>query len=229
MCYLGALPLSDEDRIIGGYSAVEGQFPHQVSLRKSGKHFCGGSIIGSLWVLTAAQCIYNLTGGTFTVAFGSVHLFKQSQVDVAGAWYHESFNPQQLHNDIALVKLTQPVSGNIQAIGFGDAGAGDILTLSGWGLDGIGPPEVLQYISLQAIDSRQCAQYWIGVNNSQICTSSAPGHGPCQGDTGGPLIYNDVQVGIASFSKNCALGVPDVFTRVSACQDWIQRTMQEMG
>ena len=34
--------------IIGGQDAVDGQFPHQVTLkRSSGSHYCGGSIIGA--------------------------------------------------------------------------------------------------------------------------------------------------------------------------------------
>jgi len=34
--------------IIGGQNAVDGQFPHQVTLKRaSGSHYCGGSIISA--------------------------------------------------------------------------------------------------------------------------------------------------------------------------------------
>ena len=34
--------------IIGGKNAVDGQFPHQVTLKRAtGSHYCGGSIIGA--------------------------------------------------------------------------------------------------------------------------------------------------------------------------------------
>lgn len=44
-------------RVVGGDTATPHQFPWQVSLQRSGKHLCGGSILNDKWVLTAAHCI----------------------------------------------------------------------------------------------------------------------------------------------------------------------------
>lgn len=44
-------------RIVGGSLTTIDQYPYQVSLRSSGTHICGGSIISADWVLTAAHCI----------------------------------------------------------------------------------------------------------------------------------------------------------------------------
>ena len=44
-------------KIIGGQNAYDGQFPHQVTLkRSSGSHYCGGSIISADKVMCAAHC-----------------------------------------------------------------------------------------------------------------------------------------------------------------------------
>ncbi|KAL0129004.1 hypothetical protein PUN28_004008 [Cardiocondyla obscurior] len=44
----------------------------------------------------------------------------------------------------------------------------------------------------------------------------------CQGDSGGALVYNDVQIGIVSWGAQCAsVGFPGVYTRVSAIRQWI--------
>jgi len=44
------------NRITGGSPANRGQFPWQVALIVDVAWFCGGSLISSLWVLTAAHC-----------------------------------------------------------------------------------------------------------------------------------------------------------------------------
>lgn len=54
---LGLAMAQPSGRIVGGLDAYEGQFPHQISLRRSGSHTCGGSIISRNYILTAAHCV----------------------------------------------------------------------------------------------------------------------------------------------------------------------------
>ena len=49
------------------------------------------------------------------------------------------------------------------------------------------------------------------------------------GDSGGPLAVHDRIVGIASLGLPCAMGVPDIFTRVSAYTSWIKEIMIDNG
>lgn len=50
----GITPLNT--RIVGGEDAPPGSWPWQVSLQRFGGHFCGGSLINSEWVMSAAHC-----------------------------------------------------------------------------------------------------------------------------------------------------------------------------
>jgi secreted trypsin-like serine protease len=69
---------------------------------------------------------------------------------------------------------------------------------------------------------------------SEICAggSEEGSSGVCVSDSGGPLQcqMSDnrwYQIGIISWSYRCAApGVPDVFTKVSLFNDWIENTIQ---
>lgn len=71
---LKAFPSGSVGRIVGGKNATADQFPHQISIRyhETGityRHFCGGAILTSRWVVTAAHCtIGNAPSGLFVIA-----------------------------------------------------------------------------------------------------------------------------------------------------------------
>lgn len=44
------------DRIVGGFQTTIENIPWQVSLQRTSKHICGGAIISSQFILTAAHC-----------------------------------------------------------------------------------------------------------------------------------------------------------------------------
>lgn len=49
----------DDDEIRGGDDAAPGEFGYQLSLEVFGQSFCGASILGDRWALTAAHCVIN--------------------------------------------------------------------------------------------------------------------------------------------------------------------------
>lgn len=44
-----------DDRIVGGYQCEAHSQPWQVSLNL-GYHYCGGSLINDMWIISAAHC-----------------------------------------------------------------------------------------------------------------------------------------------------------------------------
>lgn len=47
-----------EGRIVGGEEAVKGAWPWIASLRWTGRNVCGGTLIDSQWLVTAAHCVF---------------------------------------------------------------------------------------------------------------------------------------------------------------------------
>ena len=46
------------NKIVGGYRATIGDWGWQVGLNYFGSMVCGGSLINSQWIITAAHCLY---------------------------------------------------------------------------------------------------------------------------------------------------------------------------
>ncbi|KAG7268578.1 hypothetical protein CRUP_003187 [Coryphaenoides rupestris] len=56
LAFLGvALPVDLNERVVGGYECPRNSVPYQASLNIA-YHFCGGSLISSQWVVSAAHC-----------------------------------------------------------------------------------------------------------------------------------------------------------------------------
>lgn len=67
------------------------------------------------------------------------------------------------------------------------------------------------------------------VNENFICTANTNGSGLCYGDSGNPLVFNEVLIGIASWNIECAQIFPDVYTKVYPHMDWIETEMKKLS
>merc|ERR1719400_2755340 len=125
--------LEGERRIVGGEDSTSGKYPWIVTLNGGPKwgfdehqHACGATLIAANWVLTAAHCIadQSLTSkDDLTVLLGEFDLssdadsFDTNRKNVAleiDPIVHEDYNsPMSTSNDIALLKLAEPVDLNI--------------------------------------------------------------------------------------------------------------------
>lgn len=133
------------ERITNGQLAEEDQFPYQVglSLQKSptSSSWCGGSLIGQNWVLTAAHC----TVGAISVIVYLGSTIRTSpkvsySVDSTSIYQHSGYDSSILANDISLIKIPSVTySSSIQSIRLPAISssystyAGEYAVASGWG------------------------------------------------------------------------------------------------
>ncbi|CAG0901492.1 unnamed protein product [Cyprideis torosa] len=107
-------------RIINGEDARPNQFPHQVSLRVGNSHFCGGSIISSEWIVSAAHCV--LIGQPFEVVAGTNSLSSGgSRHQVVEGYYDSNWDSNIIVYDYAVVRVSPPFtfSDAVQPISLG--------------------------------------------------------------------------------------------------------------
>jgi secreted trypsin-like serine protease len=113
-------------RIVGGEPATHESWSWAVSLRVSGGHICGGSIISPLLIATAAHCIEDITTlTTLTILAGSTNVVPSSSNKVyqirsiAQIYKHANYDSDKNINDIALLRLSSPLNmtmGNLKPI-----------------------------------------------------------------------------------------------------------------
>lgn len=124
--------------IVNGEEAKRGQFPHQVSLQRNQFHFCGGSIITSRWIVTAAHCVHRAEAKHIVARVGALN--RQSdgvEHQIAAIKIHPKYDYHKLRFDVALVQTVKEIEFNefVKAIALPTEDvAGNVkVTVSGWG------------------------------------------------------------------------------------------------
>ncbi|XP_065594217.1 chymotrypsin-C [Cyrtonyx montezumae] len=250
-CGQPAVPPLLGARVVGGEDARAHSWPWQISLQysRSGSwsHTCGGTLISPSWVLTAAHCISSSL--TYRVVLGEHDLSVEDDGAVAAEVekiiVHEKWNSFLVINDIALIKLAEPVqeSDTIQAACLPPNGLeldnGYPCEITGWGRLWTNGPlaDVLQQAPLPVVDHATCSQSdWWGslVRTSMVCAGGDGVVSGCNGDSGGPLSCQRDGLwevhGIVSFGSSWGCNTvkkPTVFTRVSDYIDWINEKISE--
>nr|XP_027808174.1 transmembrane protease serine 9 [Marmota flaviventris] len=230
-------------RIVGGVEAAPGEFPWQASLREDQEHFCGATVIGARWLVSAAHCFNEFQDPSQWVAFtGTTHLSGSEASAVRSRVVriakHPSYNPDTADFDVAVLELARalPLGRYIQPVCLPAPThvfpPGRKCLISGWGYlkeDFLVKPEVLQKATVELLDQALCAGlYGPSLTDRMVCAGYLDGKvDSCQGDSGGPLVCEEPSgrfflAGIVSWGIGCAeAGRPGVYARVTRLRDWI--------
>lgn len=157
-------------RVTGGQFAFANQFPYQAGMvvtLPTQESFCGGSLVSTNFVLTAAHCLDSSTRATVLLGAHDVSLSSENtraiQLIMARNFrIHENYNTTQYQNDIALLQLNTPVTTTnaIQILSLPRFSQADTTfvnsraTVAGWGryLDTVDLlSDVLRYVDLTVL------------------------------------------------------------------------------
>jgi len=238
--------------VVGGEDATPAEWCWQVALINSlNQYLCGGALIGTQWVLTAAHCVTNIVraGDAIYVRVGDHDLTQKfgsagaQTLRVATTYIHHNHNSQTLDNDIAILKLhgeaelkqgvclvCLPARGASQA-------AGKRCTVTGYGYMGeTGPiPLRVREAEVPIVNDNQCVRKINAVTEkifilpaSSFCAGGEEAHDACQGDGGGPLVCEDdgyyELTGLVSWGFGCGRrDVPGVYVKISSFIGWINQ------
>ncbi|XP_046888502.1 cationic trypsin-3-like [Hypomesus transpacificus] len=231
-----AAPIED-DKIVGGYECKKNALPYQVSL-SSGYHFCGGSLISSYWVVSAAHCYKSriqVRLGEHNIA---VNENTEQFINSAQVIKHPRYSDRNLDNDIMLIKLSKPATINnyVRTVSLPSscAGAGSSCLISGWGntlSSGTNYPDRLRCLDAPILSDSSCRNAYPGqITSNMFCAGYLEGgKDSCQGDSGGPVVCGGRLQGVVSWGYGCAQrNKPGVYAKVCNYVSWIQSTMKIM-
>lgn len=241
-----------QPRIVGGNVADATRYPYFALLRLfvgDAVYRCGGSLIATDVILTAAHCstVGNVTAVEVWVNYTSdLGLTGYEQLRRAVEIIpHEDFRGE-FDNDIMVLKLDRPVNG-VPIVKFNNDSAvpidGQQLTVFGLGRTEYSNKgnraTNLMVVDVNVVPIKDCNDknsYNGLVKTHAMFCAAAFGKDACFGDSGGPLIVrgrnpeSDVLLGIVSWGNGCGIAnFPGIYSRVSTYNLWIQEKLCQVS
>ncbi|XP_072564805.1 tissue-type plasminogen activator [Paramormyrops kingsleyae] len=246
-------------RIRGGQKSDITLQPWQAAIRvylprpKIYSFFCGGVLIDSCWVLSAAHCFSEgYKAENLQVTLGRTFRLQNSSSDqifgVEDYWVHDQYDEATEDNDIMLLKLKSDngicavYTPEVRPVCLPEP---DLVLpewteceISGYGKDKEFDAEYSNQVKrghVRLWPDSQCLPEKLSnrpVTQNMICAGDTRGlDDACKGDSGGPLVCPKdgrlTLLGIVSWGDGCGKkDVPGVYTRVTRYVSWITNKMQ---
>ncbi|MBX2881407.1 MAG: serine protease [Granulosicoccus sp.] len=251
ICYSTIVAAQAAPRVIGGTTVPDDRYPFMVAVyydpTGDGSFVtdCGGTIVGSRWIMTAAHCMLDfgtlepIEASRVAIRAGVLDLddVDQGKLIVAKNIYiHPNFSIETKAADIALIELAEPVNApaiSLPVTGSNVPAVGELANITGWGqIDTQGTyPSDLQEGSVQIVAYSQCMPFYYQDPqiDERFCAGgvASGGRNWCPGDAGGPIFVERdglwVQAGISIGGRLCRneSNIPGVYTRLSSHTDWV--------
>ncbi|XP_051874830.1 coagulation factor IX [Pristis pectinata] len=243
--YLTKLNYSESEariRIIGGNLCRRGLCPWQVLVNNmDGYGFCGGTLINSRWVVSAAHCFDTIRPHSVTVGeFDKLQTeIWEQNVLVKKILTHPQYDPITYDNDIALLYLNQSVNftSTVAPICLPNHNLGKLLLqggkvgmVSGWGVtwERGRASRFLRRVQLPYVEQATCIKSTrLEITDNMFCAGYTNEYkDSCRGDSGGPyaVLYRETWylTGVISWGEGCAKeGKYGLYTRVPGYLSWI--------
>ncbi|GJQ80874.1 hypothetical protein Trydic_g14132 [Trypoxylus dichotomus] len=237
-------------KIVGGSDAKIEDFPFMalliITVKPPDQIKCGGSYIQPLWVLTAAHCLdINDDDPVFNPSPGDVQnrVLLLMGIDDFNQKHYQRMKSEKLiihpdykrnrtfvDDDVGLIKIPTPfnMTNKVQVAPIPATSidySGQYVFLTGWGrmndTDEAGnaaSPTKLQKLKTTVLDMKNCSEW--SKTDKVICIGKK-GEISCSGDSGGPLIYQEMVIGICSYGFGCS-GEYSVYGNAYSYRKWIE-------